>query len=124
MDYRQHLSQALLALGSDDEAEALAQLREAEAEAAKLDPEGPRVAEVLNYTAQVHSQAGRPADARAALERVTAIWERFPDLSAGLGDYYLQLMALSAQLGDEAAAAAWRAKAKAVSAGRPDKPWR
>jgi hypothetical protein len=124
MTYKDHISQALLALGSDDEAEALAQLREAEAEAAKLDPEGPRVAEVLNYVAQLHSQAGRPAEARAALERVTAIWERFPDLSAGLGDYYLQLMALSAQLGDSAAAEAWQAKAKAVAPERPERPWR
>lgn len=124
MNYRDHISQALLALGDNDEAKALAHLADAEAEAARLDPEGARVAEVLNYFAQIHSQAGRPAEARAALSRVAAIWERFPELSAGLGDYYLQLMALSAQLGDTAAAEAWQAKAKSAAAGRLEKPWR
>jgi tetratricopeptide (TPR) repeat protein len=124
MNYRDHLSQALLALGSDDESAALAHLRDAETAAASVDPEGPRVAEVLNYVAQVHSQAGRATEARAALERVAAIWERFPQLAEGLGDYYLQLMALSAQLGDTAAAEAWQARAKAAAAQRPEKPWR
>jgi hypothetical protein len=124
MTYKDHISQALLALGSDDEAGALTHLRDAEAAAAAQDPEGPRVAEVLNYVAQVHGQAGRAAEARAALERVATIWERFPQLAEGLGDYYLQLMALSAQLGDTAAAEAWQAKAKAAAAARPEKPWR
>jgi len=125
MDYQQHLAQAMLALGEDDEARALQQLREAEIEAARVDPEGPRVAEVLNYAAQVQAQAGRPAEARAALERVVAIWQRFPGLSEGLDGYYLQLMGLCAQLGDSAAAESWQAKVReARSKGEAARPWR
>lgn len=121
MNYRDHLSAALVALGSGDEAAALAALREAEAEAARVDPEGPRVAEVLNYAAQIQVQAGRPAEARAALERVAAIWERFPELSEGLADFYLQLMGLCSQLGDLEAASGWQEKAKRSQQARPSK---
>lgn len=124
MSYQQRLSEALQALGEGDDAAALAALGAAEAEAARVDPEGPRVAEVLNYTAQVQMQAGRAREARAALERVCAIWERFPQLSEGLADYYLQLMGLCTQLDDEAGAQRWREKARAASAARPEKPWR
>lgn len=124
MNYQQHLSSALVALGEGDDAGALAALGLAEAEAARVDPEGPRVAEVLNYAAQVHVQAGRVAEARAALIRVTAIWERFPELSEGLGDYYLQLMGLSAQLGDLGSAQSWQHKAQQAQARRSDRAWR
>lgn len=124
MNYQQHLSTALVALGDGDDAGALAALALAEAEANRVDPEGPRVAEVLNYAAQMHVQAGRPAEARAALIRVTAIWERFPELSEGLGDYYLQLMGLSVDLGDSAAAEAWRERAKTALKDRPERPYR
>lgn len=124
MSYTQRLSEALQALGEGDEAAALASLSQAETEAAQVDPEGPRVAEVLNYVAQVQMQASRPREARAALERVCAIWERFPQLSEGLADYYLQLMGLCTQLDDEEAASRWREKARAASAARPEKPWR
>ena len=124
MNYRDHLSAALLALGSDDEAAALLALGEAEAEAARVDPEGPRVAEVLNYAAQIHGQAGRHAEARAALERVAAIWERFPELSEGLADFYLQLMGLCAQAGDPDAAAQWQEKARRAAQGRVERPRR
>jgi hypothetical protein len=79
---------------------------------------------VLNYTAQVQAQAGHPAQARAALERVCGIWERFPALSEGLGDYYLQLMALSRQLDDAQAAEQWQAKARQAAGSRPERPWR
>jgi hypothetical protein len=123
MDYRYHLSQALL-LFERDEAAALAELARAEAAAAAVDPEGPRVAEVLNYTAQLHRRAGRPAEARDALERVCAIWERFPALAEGLADFYLELMDLCATLGDADAARSWQAKARAAAAGRPRRPQR
>lgn len=121
MSYRGQLAAALVALGAGDEAAALAALGQAEAEAARVDPEGPRVAEVLNYAAQVHGQAGRPAEARAALERVAAIWERFPELSEGLADFHLQLMGLCGQLGDLEAALRWREKARQAQGIRPAK---
>lgn len=124
MNYQQHLSLALVALGDGDEPAALAALAEAEQEAARVDPEGPRVAEVLNYVAQLHGQAGRPAEARAALERVVAIWERFPALSEGLGDYYLQLMGLCAQLEDPDAAEGWRERAHQSYRGQAKRPRR
>ena len=103
---------------------ALAQLDLALAEAGKVDPEGPRVAEVLNYVAQLQSQAGRPAEARQALERVAAIWESLPEFGAGLEDYYLQLMGLSTELGDAAGAEKWQEKARLAAAARPERPWR
>lgn len=124
MNYQQHLSQALQALGDNDEAAALAALSAAEAAAAQVDPEGPRVAEVLNYVAQVQMQAQRPAEAAAALARVCAIWERFPQLSEGLADYYLQLMALNLKLGRTEEAETWQGKAKAAAATRAEKPRR
>jgi hypothetical protein len=84
MNYQQRLALALVALGDGDEAGALAGLADAEAEAARLDPEGPRVAEVLTYLAQLHRQAGREAEADAVLARVRAIHARFPGLADAL----------------------------------------
>lgn len=123
MDYRYHLSQALLLLDTDEPA-ALAALAQAEQAAQAVDPEGPRVAEVLNYAAQLHRRAGRPAEARAALERVCAIWERFPELAEGLADFYLELMGLCSALGDGPAAEAWQSKARTAAQKRPPRPQR
>ena len=81
MTYQQRLALALVALGEGDEAGAQAGLDAALAEAGRIDPEGPRVAEVLTYVAQVHLQAGRAVEAAAALARVRAIHARFPGLS-------------------------------------------
>jgi hypothetical protein len=80
MNYQQHLALALVALGEGDLDGALAGLNAALAEAGRLDPEGPRVAEVCSYLAQVQIQAGRTEDARATQARVDAIWARFPEL--------------------------------------------
>ena len=122
MNYMQHISTAMVHIGDNDEAGALASFNDALAEARKLDADGPREAEVQNYLAQFHTQAGRPAEARAALEVVVRIYEKFPEFVEGLKDYYLQLMGLCVELHDDAGAEAWRAKAKALPAS--EKPWR
>lgn len=122
MNYSQYIATAMVHLGDNDEAAALASFNDALAEARKLDADGPREAEVQNYLAQFHTQAGRPADAKAALEAVVRIYEKFPDFVEGLKDYYLQLMGLCIELKDEAGAEAWRTKAKALPAS--EKPWR
>ena len=80
MNYQQHLALALVALGEDDLAQALAGLSEALREASRLDPEGPRVAEVCSYLAQVQLKAGDLDAARATQARIDAIWARFPGL--------------------------------------------
>jgi tetratricopeptide (TPR) repeat protein len=124
MSYRDQLSQALVALGVGDETAALAALRAAEEEAARVDPDGPRVAEVLNYAAQIHMHAGRLTEARQALERVAAIWERFPALAEGLADFYLQLMGLCSQVGDRGSAEHWQEKAREAAQNREPRPRR
>jgi hypothetical protein len=78
MTYQQHLALALVALGEDDFVGALAGLQSALDEASRLDPEGPRVAEVCSYLAQVQLKAGDTEAARATQARVDAIWARFP----------------------------------------------
>jgi hypothetical protein len=123
MNYQQHLAMAMVHLGDNDEAAMQASLDAALAEASRVDPDGPRVAECYNYVAQVHTQAGRDAEARAALEKVVRIYERFPEFAEGLSDYYLQLMGLCVALGDTAGAEAWRHKAKNTGPAQ-DKPWR
>ncbi len=116
MNYQQHLANALVHLGDNDEAAALAAFHEALQEARRLDADGPREAEVQNYLAQFHVQAGRSVEARTALETVVRIYERFPEFVEGLKDYYLQLMGLCLELKDDTAAEAWQAKAKALTA--------
>jgi len=78
VNYQQHLALALVALGDGDTAGALAGLQAALDEAARVDPEGPRVAEVCSYLVQVQRQAGDEAAAAATQQRVDAIWARFP----------------------------------------------
>ena len=80
MNYQQRLASALVALGEDDLPGALAGLGDALAEAERIDPEGPRVAEVCGYLARVQQQAGDAAAARSTQARVDAIWARFPEL--------------------------------------------
>lgn len=83
MTYQQQLALALVALGDGDDEGAMAGLRAALAEAGRIDPEGPRVAEVLTYVVQVQRQAGRAAEAAASQERLRAIHARFPSLAEG-----------------------------------------
>jgi hypothetical protein len=123
MTYQQHLATAMVHLGDDDEAGALASFAAALAEARRIDPDGPREAECLNYLAQFYTQTSRSHEARVALEKVVFIYEKFPDFGAGLKDYYLQLMGLCVALGEEAEAEAWRQKAR-DGAPSQDKPWR
>lgn len=115
MNYQQHIATAMVHMGDNDDAAALASFNDALAEARKLDADGPREAEVQNYLAQFHTQAGRPAKAKAALEVVVRIYEKFPEFVEGLKDYYLQLMGLCVELDDNAGAEAWRAKAAALA---------
>lgn len=81
MNYQQLLAGALLSLADGDKAATLAGLDAALAEAGRVDPDGPRVAEVLSYMAQVHSQWGHAAEAEAAKTRFLAIQARFHDLT-------------------------------------------
>jgi tetratricopeptide (TPR) repeat protein len=122
MTYQQHLATAMVHLGDNDEAAALASFTDALNEAKRIDPDGPREAECLNYLAQFYTQASRHHEARVALEKVVFIYEKFPEFATGLTDYYLQLMGLCVALGEEAEAEAWRSKAKTLPA--QDKPWR
>ena len=114
MTYQQHLAEAMMAMGADDGAAASAAFAAALVEARRVDADGPREAEVQNYLAQFHTQAGRHKEAREALVVVVTIYEKFPDFIEGLRDYYLQLMALSLDLHDEAAAEIFRTKAKSL----------
>ncbi len=77
MTYQQHLASAMVCLGDNDEAGALASFQAALAEARRIDPDGPREAEVQNYLAQFHQQAGREAEGRLAQEKADAIFGRF-----------------------------------------------
>jgi hypothetical protein len=78
MNYQQHLALALVAFGEGNLAAALTGLQAALAEAERVDPEGPRVAEVCSYLVQVHLKAGDAPAARRVQERLDAIWARFP----------------------------------------------
>ena len=122
MNYQQHLATAMVHMGDADEAAALQSFLDALAEARRIDPDGPREAECLNYLAQFYTQTSRNHEARVALEKVVFIYDKFPEFSAGLLDYYLQLMGLCIALGDEVEAELWRAKAKESPAAQ--RPWR
>jgi hypothetical protein len=58
MTYQQLLASAMLKMGDNDRAGALEEFEAALAEAQRIDPEGPREGEVLNYMALFHEQAG------------------------------------------------------------------
>jgi hypothetical protein len=80
VNYQQHLALAMVAFGEGDLDAALAGLNDAMAEAVRLDPEGPRVAELCGYLVQVRQKAGDAAGAAEAQARAEAIWARFPGL--------------------------------------------
>jgi hypothetical protein len=69
---------ALVAFGEGNLDTALAGMQAALSEAERLDPEGPRVAEVCSYLAQVQRTTGDEEAARATQARMDAIWARFP----------------------------------------------
>ncbi len=77
MTYQQHLATAMVHLGDNDDAAALLSIVAALAEAGRVDPDGPRVAECLNYLARFHEQAGREKEAETASAAAKAIEERF-----------------------------------------------
>jgi hypothetical protein len=77
VNYQQHLALAMVAFGEGELDAALSGLEAALDEAGRLDPEGPRVAEVCGYLAQVRIRAGDPLGAAAAQARADAIWARF-----------------------------------------------
>jgi hypothetical protein len=115
MNYQQLMSLALVTYGEGDVEGALRGLDQALAAAEAIDPNGPRVAEVLQTRAQVQAASGQAAGARAALERVLAIYGRFEGLAEGQRALCLQLMSLSEELGDTEAALGWQARARALS---------
>jgi hypothetical protein len=80
VNYQQHLALAMVAFGEGELDAALQGLQAALDEAGRLDPEGPRVAEVCGYLAQVRLKAGDQAGAASAQARADAIWARFPGL--------------------------------------------
>ena len=80
MNYLQHISQAMLKMGDSDMSGAEAEFQVALAEARKVDPDGPREAEVLNYLALFYGQQGRQADADAASAKAGMIFKKFEDL--------------------------------------------
>ena len=127
MDYSYLLSQAMVKLGEGDLAGAETAFLEAVAAAEKIDPQGPRQAEALNYLAQHYQSSGQSGKAAEALQAVLAIYERFPEYGEGLVDYYLMLWSLLEQLGRPAEAQTYKEKAAILRQAQPEegrKPWR
>lgn len=81
MTYLQHISQAMLKMGDNDRAAALAEFELALSEARSIDPGGPREGEVLNYLALFHEQGGEAEDAARCAAAAAAIFSKFQELS-------------------------------------------
>ena len=80
MNYLQHISQAMLRMGDSDLSGAEEEFQLALHEARKVDAEGPRESEVLNYLALFYGQQGRQAEADAAQAKAGLIFKKFEDL--------------------------------------------
>jgi hypothetical protein len=113
VDYRQHLSLALASLAAGSEGEAREEMDRALRAAQSVDPDGPRVAEVLGMASMVHEQAGRDAEAIEAGAKAFAIWQRHPGEAADFAAACRRLEGLCARFGDREGAGFWRAKAEA-----------
>ncbi len=77
MTYQQLLSAALVKMGEGDFPGAELEMQAALAEAGRLDPEGPRQAEVYSYLAQLKLAAGDQAGYEEAKAKAEAIFRRF-----------------------------------------------
>lgn len=67
----------MLKMGDQDSLGAAADFRAALEEARRIDPEGPRVAEVLQYFAHFEDTQARPAEAAKLREQAEIIFKRF-----------------------------------------------
>jgi hypothetical protein len=79
VNYRQHIAAAMLKMGDGDRAAALLEFGAALDEAGRVDPEGPRVAEVLSTMSVFHAQAGEETQAAACRARAEKIFSRFKE---------------------------------------------
>ena len=70
----------MLRMGDGDSSGALAEFEAALVEAQRIDPEGPRVAEVLSTMAIFHGQGGAQAEAEACQARAAKIFSKFEGL--------------------------------------------
>ncbi len=122
--YHQLLAYAMACLGSGDEPEALKQMDLALQEAQRIDPQGPRVAEVLGALAQLHAQAGRLDDAAQVLEQQIAITSKIEGAEGVLPDLYLMLASLLQTQGRQADSDKALEAARQAREGRSPKPWR
>jgi hypothetical protein len=77
VNYRQWISSALLKMGDQDHVGAAADFAAALEEAQRIDPEGPRVAEVLQYLAHFEEGQARPDEAAKHRAQAEAIFKRF-----------------------------------------------
>lgn len=77
MTYQQLLAQAMLKMGDDDRPGALLEFEAALLEARRIDLQGPREAEVLNYLALFHDQGGESEQAIQCRAAATKIFSKF-----------------------------------------------
>jgi len=122
--YHQLLAYAMACLASGDEAEAFKQIDLALQEAERIDPKGPRVAEVYGAMAQMHSQAGQTEKAAGALEQQIAITSKIEGAEGVLPDLYLMLASLLQALGRQPESDQALEAARQAREGREAKPWR
>jgi hypothetical protein len=79
LNYTQLLAQAMLKMGEADRPGAEAEFQKALEEARRVDPRGPREAEVLSYLAHFHRQGGQEPEAQRFQEAAEAIFSRWQD---------------------------------------------
>ena len=79
MNYLQHISQAMLAMGGQNSAEAEEHFKLALEEARRIDPQGPREAEVLNYMALFYETQGDQIQAELAKKKADEIFSKFQE---------------------------------------------
>jgi hypothetical protein len=81
LNYKQHLASAMLCIGDGDRQGALKEFEMALQEARRIDPQGPREAEVLMSRALFHEQSFEEEEASKCRLAANAIYLKFQDLS-------------------------------------------
>jgi len=81
MTYQQLISAAMLKMADDDRVGALEEFKAALAEARRIDPQGPREGEVLNYMALFHGQGGEENEATRCRDEAAAIFSKFEGMT-------------------------------------------
>ena len=79
MNYLQHISKAMLAMGDQNPAGAEEEFKKALKEAQSVDPNGPREAEVLNYMALFYGMQSDQAQAELAKKKADEIFSKFQE---------------------------------------------